>query len=592
MNSYSYTIFSLLFLASSFVSFFVAYLAWQKKRERGAKELAMLMIAAGLYSFFVIFETASPTLEDKIFWSKLAYFGAVTTPLFYTFFVLRFVGKDKFLTKKYVSLLSIVPFVVLILTLTNEYHNLIWTGYSPISPKTNLLEYYHGIGFWIGNVGYNYFLFIIASVYLIQFIVTHIADFKSQGKIILVASMCPWIASFFYITAKNVVPGFDIVPLSMILSGILLSIAIFSNKFLDLVPVARDTLIESLKEGIVVLDFNNRVQDINKSARDYLGVSKIDVIGEDFNTLELKVEAFRNIVLNKESKEVITIERDVLIKNYIIEKHKIAKYPGSRLVVIRDYTEDVKREQELLTAIEKAKESDKLKSSFLANLSHEIRTPLNIITGFLDVLQTSEVNKEDRTIYMELLKDNGDRILNTLNDILEISKIESDQVLLEETQLNLNEIIDYLYNSYLKVFTEKRIILSFFKGLDSKDALIFVDRLKLISVMSNLIKNALKFTIDGRVEFGYVLENGYLTFYVEDSGIGISKERQPIIFNRFVQAEQSINRPYEGAGLGLSIVKAYVHMMGGEILVKSQPDKGSRFFFAIKYRPVIFPNNL
>ncbi|MFA6769981.1 MAG: histidine kinase N-terminal 7TM domain-containing protein [Bacteroidales bacterium] len=592
MSNYTYTIFSLFFLASSFVSFFVAYLAWQKRRERGAKELVLVMLSSGFYAFAIIFETASSTLDLKIFWSKVAYLGAVTVPLFYAFFVFRFVGKDKLLTKKNIVILSIVPLVVFILTLTNEYHHLIWEGYSSISPTTNLMEYYHGAGFWIGNVGYNYFLFALSSVYLFKFIMTHIIAFKLQVKIIFVASLCPWIASVFYVTAQNIVPGFDLVPLSMIITGMLLTIAIFNKNFLDLVPVARETLLESLKEGILVLDFDNRIQDINRSAKNYLGITNNNVIGLDFKTLKLRIELFRTIVLNKESKQILEVKENDVVKHYSVENHKIANYPGSRLVVLRDYSQDVKREQELISALEKAKESDKMKSSFLANLSHEIRTPLNIITGFLDVIHTSEMSKTEKEQYIELLKENSDRILNTLNDIVEISKIESDQVSLEESQTNLNEIMDYLYNSYLKIASNKNIALICVKGLNSRDSLIFLDRLKLISVLSNLIKNALKFTTSGKIEFGYFLENDKITFYVEDTGIGILKERQIMIFNRFVQAEQSMNRSYEGAGLGLSIVKAYVGMMGGEILLTSEPGKGSRFYFSISYKPVIFSANL
>lgn len=233
-----------------------------------------------------------------------------------------------------------------------------------------------------------------------------------------------------------------------------------------------------------------------------------------------------------------------------------------------------------------------MKSSFLANISHEIRTPLSIIMGFLDVLYTSKVNNEDKELYIRLLKQNSDRILNTLNDIVEVSKIESGQVSLDEGQMNLNEVIDYLYNTYLNKATEKSILLSCVKGLDSKDSLIVIDRLKLTSVMSHLIKNALKFTNNGEVKFGYFLDNNKITFYVEDSGIGIPTERQSVIFNRFIQSEHALTRPYEGTGLGLSIVKAYVSMIGGTISVNSQLDRGSRFYFSINYNPVVFPDNL
>jgi len=222
-----------------------------------------------------------------------------------------------------------------------------------------------------------------------------------------------------------------------------------------------------------------------------------------------------------------------------------------------------------------------MKSSFLANISHEVRTPLNIITGFIDILHTSNVSEKDKEIYMELLKKNNNRIVSTLNDIVEVSKIESGQISLDESQINLNETINYVYNLHIKTALEKKISLTCSKGLSDKEALIYIDRVKLTSVLSNLIDNALKFTFDGNINFGYFFKNNKLTFYVEDSGIGISKERQSVIFKQFVQAEQSMNRSYEGSGLGLSIVKHYVSLMGGKILVKSDLDKGSRFFFSL-----------
>lgn len=592
MSSYSYTIISLLFLASSFVSFFVAFIAWQKRRERGAKEIISVMIASGLYAFSLIFETAASTVELKLLWSKIGYFGGLVTPLFYLFFVLRFVGKDKFLKINYVLLFFIIPVLVYILALTNELHHLIWTGYSAISPKTNLMEYYHGEVFWIGHVGYSYILFAVATYSLIRFMVTHLTAFKLEAKIVLSASICPWVASLFYVTGNSIVPGLDLVPFAMILTGTLLTVSIFNNKFLDLVPVARETLMESLEEGILVVDFNDRIQDINKSAKKYLGLPNKDLIGTDFKVIEIKDESFRYIILNRELKQTIKIQDGKLIRHYVIDKYNIANHPGSRLVVIRDYTEDVKREQKLILALEKAEESDKLKSSFLANISHEIRTPLNIITGFIDILQTSQVNEEDRDKYLELLKENSSRIINTLNDIVEISKIESGQIQLEEIQTNLNETIDYLYSLHSKVASDKNVALTCVKGLKGMDIIVNIDRAKLTTVISNLINNALKFTLEGSVEFGYNLEEDKLTFYVQDTGIGISKERQTIIFKQFVQAEQSMNRTYEGTGLGLSIVKHYVSVMGGQIMVKSDVGKGSRFYFSLKYKPVVFPVNL
>jgi signal transduction histidine kinase len=587
MENVRFTIFSMFFLASALVSFFVAYISWQKRRERAGRELSMLMMAAGIWAFFVVFETASTSLDGKIFWSKVAYIGALTTPLFYTFFVFRFVGKDNYLTKKAYLALSLVPVVMFVMVWTNEIHNLVWVGYAPISPMTNLTQYYHGIAFWIGNVAYNYLLLAISSLYLVKFIYTHLYTFKVQAIMVFSASMIPWIASLFYVTGNNIVPGFDLVPLSMILSGTLLSMAMFRAKFLDLVPVAREKLLESIKEGILVLDTNFRVQDINNSARLFLNINRKDITGMTlFEIGEVNIY-LRDAVLNDLPKTTIELKGEGDSRFFLIEKEDIVNYPGSKLVIIKDKTNDVQRSIEMLNATEKAKESDRLKSSFLANLSHEIRTPLNIITGFVDILRSDDLLEEDKEHYLELLKKSSDRIITTLNDIIEISKIEAGQVSFRESQINLNEIVDYLYNLFNKDAADKGLSLLIYKGLEDKESLIMTDREKLITTMSHLVKNAIKYSDIGKVEVGYKIQDKRLLFYVKDTGVGIPKERQKIIFNRFVQAEQSINRPYEGAGLGLSIVKSYVRILGGTINVKSKPGEGSCFWFSIPYEPLL-----
>ena len=175
-----FTVYSIFFLATSLVSFFVAFLALQRRSVKGARELAWLMIAAGIGAFCIIFETASPIISEKIIWSKLEYFGGVATPVLYLIFVLRFTGKDRLISVKNILLLFLIPVVTLVLTLTNERHNLIWSGFSPIFLKTNLMEYYHGLWFWIGYIGYTYLLLGVSTIFLFHFILRHGKAFSSQ----------------------------------------------------------------------------------------------------------------------------------------------------------------------------------------------------------------------------------------------------------------------------------------------------------------------------------------------------------------------------------------------------------------------------
>ena len=156
--SYNLTIFSTFFLCATLVSFFVAFLAWQRRTVIGAKELTLLMLAAGIWTFFIIFETVSDTESGKIFWSKFAYLGAVSTPVLYFLFFLQFIGKEKYISIKSRMLLFVIPVITLLLAITNESHQLIWSGFSSVSEETNMMEFYHGPAFWIGYLRYNYLL--------------------------------------------------------------------------------------------------------------------------------------------------------------------------------------------------------------------------------------------------------------------------------------------------------------------------------------------------------------------------------------------------------------------------------------------------
>ena len=343
-----FTLYSLFFLATASVSFSVAFLAWRRRLIKSAVELAYLMIAAGIGAFWLIFETAAPTVAEKIFMSKLEFIGGIATPVLYLIFVLRFTGKDKFLSAKRILVLFLVPAITLMLTLTNESHKLIWSGFSAISAKTNLMEYYHGIGFWIGYIAYTYLMLLIATIILFNFIIHQSNPFRSQGIVVLIGGFSPWIASIIYLTGNNPVTGLDITPVSIILSGILSAYAIFNFRFLDLVPVARETLVETLTDGILVLDGQNRIQDINGAALSFLGIRNKNIIGLPAQSSGATIDKLLNAVIDHDTTDMTEeIQMNNEIKTFKILKHTIKNQTGSRLIIIRDITEQVAWQNEI-----------------------------------------------------------------------------------------------------------------------------------------------------------------------------------------------------------------------------------------------------
>ncbi len=241
--------------------------------------------------------------------------------------------------------------------------------------------------------------------------------------------------------------------------------------------------------------------------------------------------------------------------------------------------------EQLLIANKKATESDRLKSAFLANMSHEIRTPMNGILGFASLLNDPGLKTENQQEYIKIIEKSGARMLNLINEIIDISKIESGIKEIHKSSVNLNEMLEDCYCFFKPEAGEKQIDFKITKNIGNNYALIKTDREKLNSILTNLIKNSIKYTFRGSVEIGCDLNESKTeaVFQVKDSGIGIPKDRQTAIFERFIQADIEDKMAHQGAGLGLAIAKAYVEMLKGRIWLESEENTGSTFYFTIPY---------
>jgi hypothetical protein len=360
------------------------------------------------------------------------------------------------------------------------------------------------------------------------------------------------------------------------------------------------TALEQSPSMIIITDKTGKIEYINAEFASFTQYSPIEIIGKDpriFKPKHHTEESFRTMWETLQAGKVWQSEFRNRKKDGtgFWENVTISPITGpneltSNYIIIKeDISEKKQLIHELIEAKEKAEESDRLKSAFLTNMSHEIRTPMNGILGFAGLLEDPALTGDEQREYISIIEKSGARMLNIINEIVDISRIESGLIEVNIQKSNINEQIEFVYDLLKLDAEEKGIGLSYKNALPTIEALINTDREKLYAILTNLVKNAIKYTDKGSVEFGYSVETVHasslhapsLQFYVKDTGIGIPADRQKAIFERFIQADIVDVEARQGAGLGLSIAKAYVEMLGGQIWVESEFGIGSTFCFAL-----------
>ena len=601
---------SMFLFATALLALSLAAFVWRSRETPGARAFAFMMLSASWWAICNALEYLSVDMRVKIFWSQMAYFGTISLPVFWLEFVLRFCRRDQILKRRVAAAsLWLIPLVTIILAWTNEWHFLLWSDITPL-PDSTLLVYGHGAWFWVYAV-YSYALLMTGSLILLMTVlVKYPLTYKRQVVALVIGIALPWIANLIYLLPFNPFPGIDLTPFAFSLAGIVYFWSFFRLKLLQIVPIARDTLVESMSDGILVLDQEYHIIDTNPAALRMLGISSRDLLGQQIGKVfsmpedtfyfpegEIKPGGEANAQKQME----MVIHRDpISILDLTISP---LRDPGVKmfgwLVLMRNITERKQMEEELRKARDAAEAASRYKSEFLANMSHEIRTPMNAVIGMSSLLLDTPLNEEQRD-WLEIIRNSSEALLGIINDILDYSRIESGKLPLEHQAFSLRACIEESLDVVAVRAAEKNLEL-LYEVDDSIPVQIMGDSMRLRQVLVNLLNNAVKFTASGEVLLSVTrgvivnLEQGQtptdlnwleVYFAIKDTGIGIPQERLDRLFQPFSQVDTSITRRFGGSGLGLAICRRLVEMMGGRIWADSTSGQGSTFYFTI-WSPVV-----
>jgi PAS domain S-box-containing protein len=589
-----------LFLATALAGA-ATLVVWRRRSVPGSTALMTLGGAAALWSLAYAFELSEVGSPAALMWARIQYIGIMTLPVAWVVFALHYTNRRRWLNGFVWAGLLAIPVAAQLLVWTNERHHLIWTNITlDRSGPFPLLNYDHGIGFWICN-GYAHICLLAGAILLVGSFRRSARQYLLQIITFLVGAAMPWLANAMYVLQLNPWPGLDLTPFAFVGTVLAIAINVTWLRFLNLVPIARERVIEGMPSGLLVLDDASRIVDLNAAAARDLGLAAGSAIGQPVEqALVHWPQLIERYLAVLSASEVLAIDGEDgeprFVNVEITPLYDSQRRLSGRLIVWNNVTELKRTETELrqrnaeldelqhrhLVAREAAEAANRAKSSFLANMSHELRTPLTAIMGYAELLEMELAQRGINDLGDELatIQRAGGHLLELISNILDLSKIEAERMELDLQRFKVAALVADVERTVRPLVARNRNSL----GIEGAEAAgeMLADPTKLRQILLNLLSNAAKFTHGGCISLRVSRERPagaaeQVVFVVADTGIGIAPEYLPHLFESFTQADVSSTREQGGSGLGLAISQRFCQLMGGELTAASQPGQGSTF---------------
>jgi PAS domain S-box-containing protein len=557
------------------------------KNAPGVKFWLIWQIAASIWAFTYAFEYGATDIETKIMWSKFSYFGIVYCPVAFLLFSLAFSSRNKFLKRKYIVALFAFASLFILSPFTNGLHHLHWKSYS-IDPVTNATNYVYGPFFWIMTF-FAYFALLSGIINIVLLYFRMSRYYRRQITLLFIASLLPPIGNLMYIFQVNPISGFDWTPFTFLLTGILIAINILQNKMFELVPFARNKLIDIIPDAILVVDNMSRVADLNPAMMKIISSDGNELIGRKVDDVFPNREILINDI-RKYDHFATQISREIDGATYFYDLTAITlfdynKQQTGRLLVLKDITQRIEAEEKIKESNIRLKEEIREKEKLIADLdafshtvAHDLKNMLGSIVVASNLIKSDidDIPKDDLLELTDMINQSATKTVHITSELLTLATVRQQEI--RPVPVNMQKVVSDSIVRLKDMIQEK--------GAQISTPEIWPEVLGYESwieeVWINYISNAVKYGGNPPViEIGSeIIEGEKVKYWIKDNGKGLSEDEIALLFSKFTRLD---TLKAEGHGLGLSIVKRIIEKLNGEVGIESTniPGEGSTFYFIL-----------
>ncbi|MCF8453620.1 MAG: PAS domain S-box protein [Pedobacter sp.] len=547
-----------------------------RRYEIVVRWFGFMMLGIAIWALSYGLELSSTSLEQMLFWINVEYLGIAFIPAFWLLFLLKFTGKDKWLHPKYFYAFMLLPLITLLMVWTNTYHHLHYKSVSlDNSGPFPLLSLETGPWYIVHTI-YFYTLLVWGVILLVNKYRKSDQVFRKQNLTILIAVFIPWVANVMYLFGYRPMGHIDSTPFAFVITMLFLSIGLVRFRLLDIIPIAREKVIEAMNEGLIVTDNQDRIVDLNQEIRKILKIEEKKIIGKRLELiLPEQTELYDLIKARKGGQlQLKLVNSELFLEASLTPLFENQHAYSGLIILVRDITERVEIENKVRLQSEQLLGMNKLKDRLFSIIAHDLRGPLINLNDIIKMLNEGMITEEEFKSFVPQLSKNIGYTTGLLENLLFWSKSQLQGEVVKPVYFNLKEISVNILHLFENTIHEKDILIENNIQLSCK---VYADKDMIQLVVRNLISNAVKFSKrGGSIKLTTRTEGNYTNLCVTDTGVGISEADQKKLFEQETFTTRGTDNE-QGTGLGLLLCKDFIEKNGGSIWVESEIGKGSKF---------------